>query len=77
MRSLSKTKTSGKESASKVLSIDKLTDAQKELMKCTVGLGLWEQILEGQPIPSSVIKLVKGKLEYNNLLPQRLWWKED
>lgn len=77
MRSLSQTKTTGKESASKVLLIDKLTDAQKELMKGALGHGLWDQILEGYPIPPPVIKLIKGKLRHKRLLPERLWWQED
>ena len=77
MRLHSQTKTSGKESASKILAIDKLTDNQREMMKEAVGHGLWEQILEGQPLPKSVIKLIKGKLRYHNLFPMKMWWDED
>lgn len=77
MRLLTQTKTAGKESASKILAIDKLTDNQREMMKDAVGQGLWEQVLEGQPLPESVIKLIKGKLRYHNLLPMKMWWEED
>lgn len=77
MKLLTQTKTAGKESASKILAIDKLTDNQREMMKDAVGQGLWEQVLEGQPLPESVIKLIKGKLRYHNLLPMKIWWDED
>lgn len=77
MRILSQTKTTGKESVSKVLSVDKLTTAQKELMKKAVGQGLWEQILEGKPVSSSVFELIKGKMHNSNLLPMTMWWNEE
>lgn len=77
MRQILQTKTTEKKSVSKVLTIDKLADTQKELMKCALGQGLWNQILEGRPIPFSVINLIKGKLRHNRLLPERLWWQED
>lgn len=77
MRILSQTKTAGRESVSKILAIDKLTSAQKDIMKDAVGQGIWEQILEGKPLPSSVIKLIKGKMRYRDLLPMNMWRDED
>lgn len=77
MRLHSQTKTAGKESASKILAIEKLTDKQREMMKNAVGQGIWEQILEGKPLTASVIKLIKGKMRYHNLLPITMWWEED
>lgn len=69
MRTHSQIKTTGKESVSKVLDINKLTTIQKEIMKKAVGQGLWEQILEGKPMSTSVIKLIEAKMRYRNLLP--------
>jgi hypothetical protein len=76
MKILSQTKTAGKESASRVLDIDKLYEIQKEIMKKAVGQGLWEQILEGHPMSASTIRLIKGKMRYHNLLPMKMWWDE-
>lgn len=73
MRTLTQTKTTVKESASKILVMEKLTDEQKELMKNAVGQGLWEQILEGKPLPASVIELIRAKMRYRGLLPLSKW----
>lgn len=77
MRTLSQTKTTGRESVSDVLDISKLTASQKEMMKKAVGQGLWDQILEGKPMASPVIKLIKAKMLYRNLLAATMWWEED
>ena len=77
MKAPSQTKTTGKESVSKILEIGKLTTAQKEIMKKAVGLGLWGQILEAKPMSPSVIKLIKYKMRYRNLLPMKIWREED
>ncbi len=76
MKPLSQTRTTREELGSKILAIDKLTEHQKELMKCAIGQGLWEQILEGKPIPSSVIDLITEKMRYSRLLPKRSCWQE-
>lgn len=46
-------------------------------MKKAVGQGLWDQIVEGKPMASSVIKLIKAKMLYHNLLAATMWWEED
>lgn len=74
MKDLSGTRRTGSVSASKPLSVDRLTDNQRELMHSTVGEGLWEEILEGPPLAWATFGLIWMKMSHRGLLPeQRVW----
>ncbi len=77
MRVLSQIKTEEQRSASNFLELDRLTAKQQEVFSKAVGKGLWNAVSDAKPMRDSTMKLIKMKLEANDLLPGRMWWDEN